>query len=369
MSIYKKIARFYRYVTIYGLNHTIIKACGHLRLNIPIWPYFSFPRYFRGGKKIGIVGCGHHSYSSIAYFLTSYTNAKLLWAYDINLDAAKSLAYNFGIKYSELDKIEKINTELVYIVSNHSTHSDYAIEYLKKGCDVFIEKPISINQSELKKLSEAVALSNNNVYVGYNRPHSPAIKLIKQEISDFSGAFTLSTYVIGHMLNDDHWYRDPKEGTRIVSNAGHWIDLAVHMLFWKKNIPEELKINISYSNIKTPSDNISICMTSSNGDLISIIFSTRNEPYEGVNETINFQQDNINAKIDDFRSIKIWKDNKVIKKNYFPKNSGHKEGVLQPFSKVESRRWEEIKLSTELMLYIEKMVQCLDTEGIFEIRN
>ena len=98
---------------------------------------------------------------------------------------------------------------------------------------------------------------------------------------------------------------------------------------------------------------------------ISIIFSTRNEPYEGVNETINYQQDNINAKIDDFRSIKIWKDNKVIKKNYFPKNNGHKEGVLQPFSNDKIRLWKEIKASTELMLFIEKMVQNLEEKGIF----
>ena len=103
--------------------------------------------------------------------------------------------------------------------------------------------------------------------------------------------------------------------------------------------------------------------------MISIVFSTRNEPYEGVNETINFQQDNINAKIDDFRKVKIWKKDKIIKKSYFPKNNGHKTAVLQPFSGIEPRRWDEIKLSTELMLFIEKMVQNLECEGIFEIRN
>lgn len=368
INIFRKIARFFRYVGIYGINRTAIKAFGHLRLNYPIWLYFAFPRYFRSGQKIGIIGCGHHSYSSIAYFLTSFSNAKLLWAYDINPNMAKSLSSNFGIKYRELEEVEKIDVDLVYIVSNHSTHSDYAIKYLKKGCDVYIEKPISINPLQLKQLSEAVVESNHNVYVGYNRPHSPAIKLIKQQISDFNSAFTLSTYVIGHMLNDDHWYRDPKEGTRIVSNAGHWIDLAIHMLYWKKNIPEELKIKISYSNVKTPSDNLSISMTSSNGDLISIIFSTRNEPYEGVNETINYQQGNVNAKIDDFRSIKIWKNEKIIKKNFFPKNNGHKEGVLQPFSNDKIRPWEEIKVSTELMLYIENMVQNLKQEGIFTFK-
>ena len=103
--------------------------------------------------------------------------------------------------------------------------------------------------------------------------------------------------------------------------------------------------------------------------MISIVFSTRNEPYEGVNETINFQQDNINAKIDDFRKIKIWNKDKIINKKFYPKNNGHKKAVLQPFSKIKPRKWKEIKISTQLMLFIEKMVQNLDSEGIFEITN
>lgn len=367
MKKYRQIARFLRYIRIYGLNRTLIKSLGHLRLKLPMWVYFSFPRYFRYDKKVGLIGCGHHSFSSISYFLISNTNAKLLWAYDIDLKAAKSLSYNFGIKYWELDKIKTLNTDLVYIVSNHATHTDYAIEYLNKGSDVYIEKPICINDSQLKKLSQAVENSDNNVYVGYNRPHSPAIKLLKSNIDDFSKPFTLSTYVIGHMLDDSHWYRDPKEGTRIVSNLGHWIDLTIHMLFWKKNIPEELNIKISFSDTTTPSDNISISIVSSDSDLISIIFSTRNEPYEGVNETINYQQGNVNTKIDDFRSIKIWKDSKIISKNFFPKNNGHKAAVLQPFLS-NKRQWKEIKTSTELMLFIEKMVQNLDEKGTFTIK-
>jgi len=369
MSIVQKIKRFYRYTTIYGFNRTLIKSFGHLRLNIPIWLYFAFPRYLRTGKKVGIIGCGHHSFSSISYFIISNSNAKLLWAYDTNINSSKSLSKNFGIKYWELKQIKDLETNLVYIVSNHSTHTKYAIEYLKKGCDVYIEKPISINENQLKELSEVVESSENHVYVGYNRPHSPAIKLVKKTVENSNTPFTLSAYIIGHMLNKDHWYRDPKEGTRIVSNAGHWIDLATHIMFWKEDIPKRLHISIAYSNSNTPSDNISINITTSNNDLISIVFSTRNEPYEGVNETINFQQDNINAKIDDFRKIKIWNKDKILNKKFYPKNNGHKEAVLQPLSKIEPRKWKEIKISTQLMLFIEKMVQNLDSEGIFEIRN
>ena len=36
-----------------------------------------------------------------------------------------------------------------------------------------------------------------------------------------------------------------------------------------------------------------------------MIFSTRGEPFDGVNETLNIQQGELIAKIDDFQRMKI----------------------------------------------------------------
>ena len=120
MSIVQKIKRFYRYTTIYGFNRTLIKSFGHLRLNIPIWLYFAFPRYLRTGKKVGIIGCGHHSFSSISYFIISNSNAKLLWAYDTNINSSKSLSKNFGIKFKNTECIKTfIQSFLNLIISKN----------------------------------------------------------------------------------------------------------------------------------------------------------------------------------------------------------------------------------------------------------
>ena len=128
-----------------------------------------------------------------------------------------------------------------------------------------------------------------------------------------------------------------------------------------------MNVAISYSDLSTPSDNIVISIVSSKHDLINITFTSRSEPFEGVNETINFQQGAVIVKIDDFRSTKIWKDDFYKKYYHWPKNNGHKATVLQPFGSVSKREWNEIEWSTRLMLHIEEMVISGTTQSSFKL--
>ncbi len=365
----KSVKKIIRYTSIYGVMRTLTKVLGRLRPKFKLWLLLKFPYYSKKGKRIGLIGCGHHAFSSIAYYLTSASNSNIVFALDINADASSSLAFAYGAvdvgqEYTP-GKQDIALPDLVYISSNHASHTEYAINFLEYGCDVFIEKPVSINLEQLEKLSDAVRHSDRIVYVGYNRPHSPAVKLIKKYSTDKELPFSLSCFISGHFIPPDHWYRDPSEGTRIVSNLGHWIDLATHMLFWAEKKPEFLDVRVSYSDLNMPSDNIVVTIVSPRHDLITMTFTSRSEPFEGVNETINFQQSDLIAKVDDFRTTKIWKDDIYKKYRHWPKNNGHKSTVLQPFSHGKERQWQEIEYSTRLMLHIEAMVVSHTEQGRF----
>jgi len=365
----KRLYRVYRYVKIYGFLRTLTKVLGRTRPKFKFWLILKFPFYSTKGKRVGLVGCGQHAFSSIAYYLSISTNAKISFALDVDKKASSSLSYAFNAEDVENDYFPDKHyiaiPELIYISSNHASHADYAIQYLEYGCDIFIEKPIAINREQFDRLKQAIQNSNANIYTGYNRPHSESISIIKKNVFNAELPFTLSCFISGHFISDDHWYRDPSEGSRVVANLGHWIDLSVHVMFWSKTLPKHLDILISYSNFKTPSDNVVVSLSSSKHDLISMTFTSRSEPFEGVNETINFQQGDLTAKIDDFRSTKVWKGDSYEKHTHWPKNNGHKAAVLQPFGTVNKREWEEVQLSTELMLHIEGMVKSCETQSRF----
>ena len=128
-------------------------------------------------------------------------------------------------------------------------------------------------------------------------------------------------------------------------------------------IPNKFHVNIAYSNLNEIDDNISITMTTEYNDLISIIISSRAEPFEGINESIQFQSGKIFAKIDDFRKIDIWDDSNKSTFKFYPKDVGHYLAINQPFNDFK-RDFSEIEISTILMLEIKDMVLKLEKERI-----
>lgn len=356
------INKVVRFVSIYGVVRTLVKVAGRLRLMVPLWWLLNLLHPLRSGIRVGIIGCGQFSYSAIAYFLSTSTNCKLLWCSDIDLNAAKSMAKAFGMKRYAKDCAEFLKgTDLVYIASNHATHTSYAVQCMKAGCNVYIEKPISTTREQFEELLAVVEETGKKIYVGYNRPHAPSIDLIRNNVPDKSLPFSLSCFITGHLIPEDHWYRDPKEGTRVCGNLGHWLDLAVHMMCWSSEPIETVNITITYSNKNTPSDNFSAVISTPRGDLVTLTFSARGEPFEGVNETINFQQGDLIAKINDHRYTQVWVDEKYISKRHWPKNVGHKNAILQPFDTGRNREWLELVISTELMLVVTDMVKNLES--------
>ena len=352
-----QIKKFLRFTSIYGFERALIKSLGRLEIKIPLWIILSRNIFVKKRFSVGIIGCGQFSFSTIAYFLKINSPAKIDWCYDIDHSASRKLSYTYNIKKVFTDEISYDNTDIVYIASNHYSHTPQAIECMKNNCDVYIEKPMATNWDQLAELKKAKELYKKKIYVGYNRPFSPGILEIKKIFKLNESAFTFSCFVIGHKLSDDHWYRDPQEGTRISGNLAHWIDLSVNILNWRMKTIKYLDIQIIYSNEKQLDENIVVSFVSDMKDVINIIFTTRTEPFEGVSETLNFQSQNLIAKLHDHRKTEIWENHKKRTINHKPKNVGHKSAIYQPFNIKSTRDWNELIISTKLMLTISDMVK------------
>lgn len=362
-SKFKKVGRFYR---IYGFSRTYIKIIGRTRKQI--LPFrLPFTVFRKNPKNVAIIGCGQFAFANIAYFLKYNLGDVVYGAYDIDKNEANSfISYYKGKAFSDPEElINDSNVKYVYIASNHATHTNYAISALKQNKIVYVEKPISVNFDQFNSLMNVV--KGKRLYVGYNRPLSPAIKYIKELISTQErNPLSLSCFITGHKIPEDHWYRNFEEGTRVCGNIGHWLDLSVNLLN-KIGLPSQLSVAICASSKTEKDDNLNITITSDSEDIISIMLSSREEPFEGINETINIQHSNVIAKIDDFRRLTVWNGEGVTKKRYFRKDVGHKNAIMQPFSKENERDFNEIVISTRLMLEITEAVRSNTKEFIFNI--
>lgn len=355
----RSLSKVFRFLLVYGPIRTFFKVAGRSRFKLCLYR----PSRCPSSPSIGVIGCGQFSFSTIGYFLSRGFAGPFVDCFDIDLSKQKSFAYFYGIKKASASALELISNKLVktvYIASNHASHSNYAIKALKLGKSVYVEKPIAVTTAQLRSLLDAVDNSHAEIYAGYNRPFSSAVRILKSRVSfHIVGSeyqpVTLNMFISGHSLPITHWYRDPSEGTRICGNVGHWLDLAVHILQWQK-LADLWTINLTFSNLMSRDDDLAIAMTSELGDLVVIVLTARSEPFEGINETINFQKSRIISKIDDFRSMTIWDSSSFSKSHFWPKDVGHRDALKQPFANSSKRDWNEVVKSTLLMLHIARMV-------------
>ena len=82
--------------------------------------------------------------------------------------------------FISLAKALNQNPDVAFICNTTSKHIDTAIECAKKGCHLFIEKPLSNNLKKLKILESIVKKNKIKVMIGYNMRFHPLMIKIKK---------------------------------------------------------------------------------------------------------------------------------------------------------------------------------------------
>jgi len=365
---YIKLQRVWRSIKMWGLHRTFAKTLN--RLSIGISPVFSWvPR----SRDIVLVGCGQFGLTTASFFMSKKLGNRFLGCYDIDESQSRRAQDTYGYKYyakSFEDLLDLEGAKYLFVASNHASHTSQTIAGLNKGMKVHVEKPISVSWDQLADLCEAVKGKEELLFVGYNRPFAKATQILRENLSSHDHPFTIQYFIAGHAIAGDHWYYDPKEGTRICGNVGHWIDLTVHLLS-QSRLADRWNISLTCSDDELREENFSLSMSSDRGDLVTMTFTARGEPFDGVSESINLQHGNVMAKIEDYQTMKLWDKNKFKQYRFWPKDVGHKASVVQMFEKSPryQRPWSEILLSTMLMLHITDMVKSNTNASTFSFSD
>lgn len=367
MTKQQAIRKLWRFAGIYGSQRALNKAIARTR---PVW--LRNPFVFRRRAQVSVIGCGQFAFSCVCFYVQKHRGNVFLNAFDTDTGQAESLGRYYGFRRvvaSPADVFSNPAIQLLYVVSNHVSHSQYAIEGLKRNIDVYVEKPVSVSYGQLVRLLAAQRSSAGQLFAGYNRPYAKAIQLLRQQVRETSsnGGFSIGYVVNGHLIPPDHWYRKPDEGTRVCGNLGHWIDLTVHIWQWR-SLPNWIDVQLACANPAEPDDNLCVLFTTDRHDVVSIMLTARTEPFEGISESINLQYGDIIARIDDFRTLALWHGSKRLQQHYRPKDAGHERAVMQPYH-TNNRDWREVELSTLLMLHVKDMVIERRTSSRFAVQQ
>ncbi|GAB2552750.1 Gfo/Idh/MocA family protein [Spirosoma aerophilum] len=363
-----RIRKVIRYVRLFGLVRTWTKVQAHYHMNrtFPEPELTSVPAEATG-KHVGIIGCGKFAYANVAYYVQAHAGAVIRGVMDTDRNKAISLGRRYGADYYTTQASDVINDphiDLIYIVSNHASHADYAIAAIQQGKAVHIEKPPVVNEEQLIRLCAAIREHNGRVRVGFNRPDSPLGRLLRRYVEAQSGPAMLNWFVAGHAIDPDHWYFQDQEGGRIMGNLCHWIDFTLQLIPESNRFPVQI---IPTRSIQTDC-NISVSYVFADGSIGTITFSAKGHTFEGVRETLNVHKGNLLATLTDFIDLRLHVEAAVIGRRLWLRDHGHKQFIVNSYlGRLDPSKQDKLARIWESGYLMLKTKEALETNAVIEV--
>ena len=187
-----------------------------------------------------------------------------------------SLQHHYGFtQVRTLNDGLKEKPDVVFITNPSSKHLRIALKAAQKGCNLFIEKPLSHTLRGVDLLVKIVNLKDLVVTVGYQMRFHPCYKFVSKILSEkkygdvISASFEWGTYLPNHHPYEDYrrgYAANKKLGGGAVLGLSHEIDIICS--FWGQ--PEKLYAvggKLSYLDMDVE-DTVSILMGFKRGSLI-----------------------------------------------------------------------------------------------------
>ncbi len=182
--------------------------------------------------KVGIIGCGAIS-GVHADAIMSSENAVLTAVADIDQDVCKEAAQRYGCTgYTDYyDMIRSEAIDAVHICTPHYLHVPMAIQALKAGKHVMVEKPIAIGVEEAGELIEVAKAAGKHLGVAFQNRYNNTSKqakalLEKKALGEIKGIKGLVTW-----YRDEAYYKDSSwRGRHDTEGGGVLINQAIHTL-------------------------------------------------------------------------------------------------------------------------------------------
>jgi predicted dehydrogenase/threonine dehydrogenase-like Zn-dependent dehydrogenase len=190
----------------------------------------NFKPHKRG--TIGIIGAGNFTSAMILPCLKN-TTAQLKYISSSSGLTGTTLAKKYKIKNSTTDNniiLEDKEVDLVMITTRHNSHAKLVIESLNAGKNVFVEKPLALNEDELNQIINAYKTSGKTLTVGFNRRFAPLAIQMKKALGVTVTPMNISATMNAGFIPSKAWVNDMEiGGGRIIGEACHFIDLISYL--------------------------------------------------------------------------------------------------------------------------------------------
>jgi predicted dehydrogenase/threonine dehydrogenase-like Zn-dependent dehydrogenase len=204
--------------------------------------------------------------------------------------------------------IDDPDVEVVVVATPHDTHEELVIQALTAGRHVWCEKPLALTAAGLDAIESAWRSSGCQLMVGFNRRWSPAVQAAQKLLADVASPKLITYRIAAGRVPDEHWYRDRRQGGRLLGEVCHFVDTAQALI--GAEIEEAIGLAGSGGPGVAAGDDVVVSLRFADGSLAAIGYGSA-APTAGK-ELIEIIAGEHRVVIDDFRSAEadgrtLWK--------------------------------------------------------------
>lgn len=280
-------------------------------------------------RTLGCIGAGVHAQSALYPHLAGLPVNLGGLATATGL-SAQTVARKYGFAYCTTDYkriLDDPDIDAVMIATRNDLHAPMAIDALRAGKDVFVEKPLATDIESLRRVVEARGESGQRLMVGFNRRHSPLAVKMKGFFANRATPAVLHYRVNAGQIPPEHWVHDDEQGGgMLISECCHFIDFMQYITGAR---PVQVVARaIEPTGTLRKYDNFQATLTFDDGSLGTVTYTTlgdRSYP----KETVEVFAGNAVGRITDFRDLELRREGKVSReKRWLTQEKGFAEELL-----------------------------------------
>ena len=173
----------------------------------------------------GLIGAGGIASSQHLPNLSRARGIRLKTVCDLQLDRLRAAQGKYHVPHVETDYRNLLadpDIDVVLIATREDLHASLAIEALRAGKHVYVEKPLAETPESCAQVAEAQSQCRRLLAVGHNRRLAPAYQLARRIFLAHGGARN-----IHYRISDAYyiWGRAYGPGRRIIHETCHVFDI------------------------------------------------------------------------------------------------------------------------------------------------
>lgn len=287
----------------------------------------STPSSLPSAVSIAFIGAGSYAMGSLLPNIPKDKDIVLKGVMTSSGTSSRTVADKYGFEFCTSNEDEILNNNeinTVFIATRHDTHAEYVIKALKAGKNVYVEKPLCLNEDQIKEISavyDSLLTSHSSppfLMLGFNRRFSPLTEMLKGKLGE--GPMAMIYRINAGSIPADSWIQDKETGGgRIIGEVCHFVD---YLTFLNGSLPD----CVYATAVPDPDgleDTVNISLTFKNGSIGTISYFS-NGSKSLFKEYVEVYRAGTTGIMRDYKEIEIY-GGKSSKKSLVSQDKGQKK--------------------------------------------